>query len=291
MAAIISVPTPVTVKKILVGLDFSPASEPLIKIAAGIARHFGAELLLNHSMAVLPTTIGGMSGPGDYFELSKSYAEKELERIARSADLDDVNKTCLIGAGSPALGILDYAMDNDVDLIIMGTHGRRGIPHLLMASVTEEVLRKAKCPVLTVGPGLSKRFLTGTKVEKILYPTDLSERSLHAMPLVASIGVEQEAQIHCLHVAAPSTTEEETEPIRTRLQSLLCKHLSARYRAYCSLDYGDVADRIVANARIEESDLIVLGVGTRGLIDRHYEHITYKVIAESPCPVLTWIRE
>ena len=295
-ASMISIPTPVSVKKVVVGLDFSDISEAVLKTAGTIAQHFQAELVLTHCMAILPVTPAGMDGSSDYSFIAQEYVEKELQRWAHLPMLKGVKTKWVVSAGAPALSILDVASDDHADLIVMGTHGRRGLPHLLMASVTEEVVRKAKCPVLSIGPGLHERFGVNPRVNRILFPTDLTEHSLHALPLVASVGAEQEAAVHCLHVMPRSGTGtlpamEEIEHMQTKMQSLLCRHLNPRYHSTCHVDFGDVAERIVANAIIHEADLIMLGVGTRGFIDRHYEHITYRVIAESPCPVLTWMHD
>jgi nucleotide-binding universal stress UspA family protein len=247
-------------------------------------------------MAILPVTPTGMDGSSDYSFIAQEYVEKELQRWAHLPVLKGVKTHWVASAGAPALSILDIANDQHADLIVMGTHGRRGLPHLLMASVTEEVVRKAKCPVLSIGPGLHQRFDVNPRIHRILFPTDLTEHSMHALPLVASVGVEEEASVDCVHVMPRRSSgslplTEDIEHMQTKMRSLLCRHLNPRFHSNCLIDFGDVAERIVANAIIHESDLIVLGVGTRGFIDRHYEHITYRVIAEAPCPVLTWMRD
>lgn len=293
--ATVTVPTGLTVKKVLVGLDFSDISEAVLKTAGTVAQHFHAELLLNHCMTILPVSPAAMEADSDYSFIAQEYVEKELQRFAHLPMLKGLKTKWVAAAGSPALSILDIAKESEADLIVMGTHGRRGLKHLLMASVTEEVIRKAKCPVLSVGPGIHKRFSIAPRVQRILFPTDLSPHSLNAFPLIAAVGEEQGASVQCLHVL-PRVAEggrvfEDMEAVQTRLQSTLCRHLAPRYRANSLLDFGEVAERIVANGIIHESDLIVLGIQSRGFIDRHYEQITYRVIAEAPCPVLTWMHE
>ncbi|HZL88792.1 MAG TPA: universal stress protein [Pirellulaceae bacterium] len=133
--------------KILVPTDFSEGSEMALDWATVLARDTGATLLLLHVEAI-PLTTGG----GEFMYLDTRPPTAELaERLERVAPKDPgVPVVRRLLTGDPASAILRTAEEEDVELIVMGTHGRRGITRLLMGSVAEEVVRKAPCPVLTV---------------------------------------------------------------------------------------------------------------------------------------------
>ena len=133
--------------KILVPVDFSEGSDAALDWATVLARDTGATLLLVHVEAI-PSTTGG----GEYIYAIPEPPTAELaERLEKMVPSDpSVPVIHRMLTGDPATSILRTANAEDVDLIVMGTHGRRGLTRLLMGSVAEEVVRKAKCPVLTV---------------------------------------------------------------------------------------------------------------------------------------------
>jgi len=140
---------------ILAATDFSAASEQAVTYAASLALEFGATLHLLH---VVPDPILAAAWSEAYaYDLDKlgerlrRDAERQLaERAARIEGIV-VTRDALIGR--PASTITAIAADRDVDLIVMGTHGRSGVSHLFMGSVAERVVRTAPCPVLTVREG------------------------------------------------------------------------------------------------------------------------------------------
>lgn len=135
-------------RKILVPTDFSPYAERALKWAASLAGHYNAEILLLH---VLPdtATIWG-SEPVQELTRLRTKAEARLKDDATS--LQDCGKTVTVLAvsGQPFHEICAVATQYNVDLIVMGTHGRSGLSHVLLGSVAERVVRHAPCPVLTV---------------------------------------------------------------------------------------------------------------------------------------------
>jgi nucleotide-binding universal stress UspA family protein len=134
-------------KTILVPIDFSESSDAALDWATVLARDTGATLLLIH-VETVPLTTGG----GEYIYAIPEPPTQELqERLAKVAPKDpQVSVVRRLLAGDPADAIIRAAESENVDLIVMGTHGRRGITRLLMGSVAEAVVRRAPCPVLTV---------------------------------------------------------------------------------------------------------------------------------------------
>jgi nucleotide-binding universal stress UspA family protein len=140
------------IKTILVPTDFSENSAAALQYAEALARQFGATLHLLH--VCHPATLA--SAPVDAPFISMPDLEGDM-RAAAAAEMAKITETIAglamtteVAVGSPAACIVAAAVDHDVDLIVMGTHGRGPILHMVLGNVAERVVRSAPCPVLTV---------------------------------------------------------------------------------------------------------------------------------------------
>jgi nucleotide-binding universal stress UspA family protein len=133
--------------RILVPTDFSAGSEAALEMATSLARDSGGSLILAH-IEVIPLSAAG----GEYLYAVPEPPTEELLAKLNSIVLPDshVPAERRLLAGDPADAIIRLAKTEEVDMIVMGTHGRRGLTRLLMGSVAEAVVRAAPCPVLTV---------------------------------------------------------------------------------------------------------------------------------------------
>jgi nucleotide-binding universal stress UspA family protein len=135
-------------RRILAPTDFSAYSTEAMEYACSLVEKYNAELHLLHVLEMhassTPVFAGGLALTSRVQE-SREAAEKELLKVASG---HDAIRTTVVGP--PFLEILRYARDNEIDLIVMGTHGRSGLAHVLVGSVAERVVRKSSCPVLTV---------------------------------------------------------------------------------------------------------------------------------------------
>ena len=140
-----------TLKRILVPIDFSEPSEAALKYGIALARGFDAKLYLLHVLAKAPAepseTVEHPIGP---FERMRDAAREHLGNILTDHEAKDLASEFTTHVGTPYVEIIRYAKDHDIDLIVMGTHGRGLVAHMLMGSVAENVVRRAPCPVLTV---------------------------------------------------------------------------------------------------------------------------------------------
>ena len=145
----------IALKKILVATDFSEPSEAALAYGRELARTFGAKLTVLYVVENVLTRAYGTEG----FVLAEPDLQAGLEASARaqvdallSAEDRDVLRASgrVITSNAPAAAIVTCARDEGVDLLVMGTHGRGAMAHLLMGSVAERVVRTAPCPVLTV---------------------------------------------------------------------------------------------------------------------------------------------
>jgi universal stress protein A len=138
------------IQHLLVPFDFSPYAEQALAYAIGLAQTLQARLTLLHVRDTMSWGVAqaeAMIPPSVRQELETSIAEEMEEPLARVHQAGLQGKTA-IAQGVPFQTIIETARDNDVDLIVMGTHGRTGLTHVLMGSVAEKVVRLAPCPVL-----------------------------------------------------------------------------------------------------------------------------------------------
>lgn len=139
-------------KKILVPVDFSPHSTFAVRLGADLARRSSGAVTLLHVFDPLPYAL-----PGDYevFEPEQrqrldSQIHRSLAAAQRRAETAGAPRvTTQLREGSPAAEIVELAAAGQFDLIVMGTHGRRGLQHAILGSIAERVVRLAPCPVLT----------------------------------------------------------------------------------------------------------------------------------------------
>jgi len=146
----------ITLQRILLPTDFSEHSQEAAAYACEFADRFESELHVLHVLqdivALVPEPGLAFPPSGDYMQELKESADQALLQIPgeEAAKGKSIVRTTL--QGPPFVKIVRYAKEHDIDLIVMGTHGRSGLAHVLMGSVAERVVRKAPCPVLTVRP-------------------------------------------------------------------------------------------------------------------------------------------
>jgi universal stress protein A len=145
----------IRLQKILLPTDFSNYSAAATKYACELATKFGAELHLLHTLEThLASTPGfgmGLALP-NYISESRAAAEKSLAGVLDPTWAADRTVVLALAEGSPKVEIIRYARTHDIDLIVLATHGRSGLAHVIIGSVAETVVRTAPCPVLTVRP-------------------------------------------------------------------------------------------------------------------------------------------
>jgi nucleotide-binding universal stress UspA family protein len=145
----------ISLKRVLVATDFGEAADAALSYGRELARTFGARLDVLHVVEnVLTRGFGAEGYVASYPELQRDVedaARRQLNTIVTAEDRETAHaRAILLTSNSPAFAITAYAAEESIDLIVMGTHGRGAIAHLLMGSVAERVVRTAPCPVLTV---------------------------------------------------------------------------------------------------------------------------------------------
>jgi nucleotide-binding universal stress UspA family protein len=156
------------VARILVPTDFSETADAVLAYAKNLATHLNASLCLVHVFQdpSVPASFANeayVPAPPDLRERAVSEARANLLKRLEPGDEKRVPGTWAIVEGLTAKEIVNYAEENAIDLIVMGTHGRRGVAHLFLGSVAEHVVRTAMCPVLTVRHAARRRTAEATE--------------------------------------------------------------------------------------------------------------------------------
>jgi nucleotide-binding universal stress UspA family protein len=145
----------IRLQRILVPTDFSDSARKALSYGVSFAKEYGAEVLLLHVVETLAVGYASDLFPvpmAEVFEEISGYARKELGGLAAEARGKGASVRELVVQGKPAAEILRVAKEENVDMIVLGTHGKGVLDQALFGSTTERVVRKAPCPVLTVRP-------------------------------------------------------------------------------------------------------------------------------------------
>lgn len=282
-----------SVQRILFPTDFSESADLAMAHALFYAEHYDAELHILHSIS--------WHEPESIMSSMHKAAEQLIdEALGRHrGHLEDhfrVIKRTMVG-NATSRNLLGYAEDNQIDLIIMGTHGR-GLRHFLLGSVAEEVVRLAKCPVMTLRAGMPRP----PKVpERILLPFDFSEQSRCALRSAVDLALEYEAKIHLIHVVQdyyycselsggavsvrdlmPDIEEKHCEQLKTLVSEIANPDLKVEV----TVEMGAPVESVVRIAKDENTDLIVMGShGRSGLSHMLLGSTTERVVRLAPCGV------
>lgn len=290
------------IQKILFPTDQSECAEQALGRATFLADWHEAEL---HALSVLETE----AFPPrvlDEWQLSEEEIAEQLHLLWEGdgpvgTDEETAPPTLVteqVKAPSAAEGILRYAEKEDVDLIVMGTHGRRGARRLMMGSVAEEVVRRSECPVFTVR---AKREAEPDRpIERVLAPIDFSEFTEAAIDYAVELAQTYGARIDLVHVvndasfpgvygmdAQPLALEKMEEGAQEALEDLVHEHIGFE-DVRVAVEVGHPAGRIAGYAEEEDIDLIVIpSHGRSGLKRMLMGSVAEKVVRSAPCPVFT----
>jgi len=287
------------IERILCPIDFSEFSTTAFDYACSLARYYEAKLFLEHVISPVGATYPYYVLPDAavatiYFDLTAD-AEKRLQEMVNEHAQDGFQPELVVHKGFVPQTILTFAKERAVNLIVMGTHGRRGWDRLMMGSVTEHVLRKAPCPVLAVrkpahdfvDPKQGDEII---RLRKILFCTDFSENSSAALEYALSLAQEYRAELTVLHVLEEFPGRE----LQTKIEGIehqLREPIPPDALDWCTVKakvrVGKPYQEIVQLALEDQTDLIVLGVRGRNAVDLAiFGSTTHRVIQLGPCPVL-----
>jgi nucleotide-binding universal stress UspA family protein len=287
--------TRVSLKNILYATDFSPASEAALPYVLGLAKQYGAKVHALHVRFSATYPIVGPEAMPQIIEAAEEQARLDAQQLHEI--LANIPHDVTVSEGDLWPSISDIVCEQKIDLIVIGTHGRTGVGRALLGSVAEEIFRKAPCPVLTVGPHVSKDTGRRLEMREILYATDFSAESREALPYAISLAQEHQARLTLLHVIGEPEVGDLVNPqhyVDSTLRQLR-KLVPFEAERWCEprfiVAHGPAADKIMEAAIAIGADLIVLGVrgaaGNMGTTTHLLRPTAYRVVAQAQCPVLT----
>ncbi len=295
-------------KSVLMATDLSPASVKPLHHALAIARYYGAKLYVAHVVSPIPYLMAG----AEALQLGCEGASQDMQQLLRDllhdGSLNGLDHEFIIRHGSVWEELQAIIFQKQVDLVVVGTHGRRGIEKVLLGSVAEQVFRDATCPVLTVGPYSYREShvdLTG-EIRTYLFATDFGETSLRALPQAVSLASQTNAGLILLHVvpAAPVPQipgwysaseimlmrENARQACMRRLEQLMPREEETPIESAFVVQFGIPSEKILQVALDKGVDLIILGLrraSLAGTISHMPWATAYEVVCGAGCPVLT----
>ena len=298
----------IAINQILCPIDFSDASRHALHHAVALAKWYRSALTLLH----VHQPIAVPAGPPEVMPvmvMTRGQHEQLLAAL-RSAVGTAVGESVLahvdVVEGAAVREIIECANKTAADLIVMGTHGASGFERLVLGSVTEKVLRKSSCPVLTVPPRAPDWAPVPPFFKRILCAVDFSDCSMRALKYATSLAEEADACLTVAHVfelegALPESWRETLTPpsIRDELIAIeqarretLASAVPESARAFCRVETilasGTPYREILRLATQKQSELIVLGIHGRNAADLLFFGSTANhVVRGALCPVLT----
>ena len=284
----------VLLSKILVTTDFSEVSNHALDYAISLARRYDARIYLAHVITPDPFQFAEPQLAQATYEKVRQAAEEGITEILVSGKLRGVPHEVLLEEGNvwPALEKLIVA--NEIDLVVVGTHGCGKVQKILIGSVAEEIFRQADCAVLTVGPAVTGDVSKEIDLKNILFATDFGPGAEKAAAHAFSLAQEHGARLSLLHVieSAAAYTEESVARQReiniVRMKQLMPRGSENWCRPEFQVTFGAAVEEILHAAKSMDADLIVMGAKPRKSLAGHVPlTIAYNIVTKATSPVLT----
>jgi nucleotide-binding universal stress UspA family protein len=284
----------VLLTKILVTTDFSEVSDRALDYAIALARRYDARIYLAHVITPDPFQFAEPQLAQATYEKVRQAAEEGITDILISGKLRGVPHEVLMEEGNvwPALNKL--ITEHEIDLVVVGTHGRGKVQKILIGSVAEEIFRQADCAVLTVGPAVKGETRKEVELKSILFATDFGPGAEKAAAHAFSLAQEHDARLTLLHVieSAAAYTEESVARQRdiniVRMEKLMPRGTENWCKPEFRVTFGAAVEEILIAAREAKADLVVMGAKPRRSLAGHVPlTIAYTVVTKAGCPVLT----
>jgi len=292
---LVTAPTRIKLQNILFATDFSHSAQSALPYALDLARAYNAGVF---SVNVIPHMPFVEAAEPDIEQIRLS-AKQRMTDWSGSESFRGVRHTEKIEQGEIPEVLSMLVRENDIDLVVIATGGRKGFEKLLMGSVAEEVFRNAECPVLTIGPH-AMPWKDGC-LRHIVYATDFGPESVHGLPYAIAFAEANRAFLTMLHVAPePGVVLPEPEPgalpvldreevVATtvkQLRALIPEANELWHEPEYSVRFGPAAEMILKSAH--GADMIVLGVKRPTAFTKHLgAGVAYTLACQAPCPVLS----
>ena len=304
----IAVSTLVGVKSVLIATDFSPVSDKPLRHALAVARHYGAKFYLAHVVSSIGFTLAGPDAANTACQAVWRDARELEDELVKKGALAGLQHEVIVRQGDVWEELDKVIEQEQVDLLVVGTHGRGGVRKLILGSVAEKIFRHADCMVLTVGPEASPEVPIDShrSIRPFLFATDFGAASLHALPFAISSANHFAAKLVLLHVMPTVTVPDPSrwytandvvharEDARIahlhRLETLVSQDTGLKIRPEFRVEFGVPDEVILHTAASLNADAIIMGLHRSAHISTasHMPWDTaYEVVRRARCPVLT----
>ena len=284
-------PEPVWINNILFLTDFSPTSNSALRHALSVARRFEAKVYVTH--VVEPPLAAPLAAAFYDTKSARKDAEKKFNALLSAGKLNDVLHEIILAEGSLWPVVEKIIAEKKIDLILVGSHGRKGFRKMMLGSVAEAIYRKATCPVLTIGPENSANPESEMRSRRILLATDLRDEAHCASDYAIAMAERHAAELIVLHVIEDEVSdfgraEQQRLASLARMEGLVPPETLLASKPTMVVARGCAADEIGEMARKYGADLIVIGVrGGKRMAGHLPSTVAYQVLCQALCPVLT----
>lgn len=291
------------INRILVATDFSACAKRAVAYSMCVARAWSAHVDLLYVVEESRKLEFDAPFADPLLEKRRKEADRLLGDLATRVEQEGMDVGWSLREGIPSEQIGQTALEQRADLVVVGTHGRTGLDHIMLGSTAERVIKQAPCPVLTVRVAPihgEKDVDVPPRISHLLVPIDFSSPSLDALEYAIQVVDRFGARLTIVHVLEPiyfdlelglGRIEQEVQK-RTHWETQLdglAQVARERGLAAGSVVLGGIpSESIVTYARGQCCDLIVMGThGRRGLTRLRYGSVAESVLRQAPCPVLT----
>jgi nucleotide-binding universal stress UspA family protein len=284
----------ISITKILCPVDFFPASDAAFDHAVSLAANYDARVHLLHVITpLLPTAYEYAIDTAAIMDSLEKNAAEELGKLAARAREAGVFVDTEIRIGDVYDEIKHAIEDERPELLVMGTHGRRGVERWFMGSTTEKMLRHSPVPMLTIS-STGEKVTTTPRFHRILVTTDFSDGTPDALAYAFSVAQENDARItllHVIHDAAADVSGKYRDSLVKGVEKQLADLVPPEARNWCDVvtcvETGVPYRIILRTLEDEKVDLLVMNIHGKGMLDRALLGSTAeRVVRAASCPVM-----
>jgi nucleotide-binding universal stress UspA family protein len=285
----------ISISKILCPVDFFPASDAALNNAAELAANYDARIHLLHVITpLLPTAYEYAIDTASIMDSLEKNAAEEMKALVARAKEAGVCADVELRIGDVYDEIKQCIEAEKPELVVMGTHGRRGVERWFMGSTTEKLMRHCPVPLLTISASGEKLAAAAPRFRRILVTTDFSEGTADALAYAFFVAQENDSRIMLLHVVHDATAD-----VSGKYRDLLLKGVDEQLqelippeaRNWCdvvtSVKTGAPYRIILRTLEDEKVDLLVMNIHGKGMLDRALLGSTAeRVVRAASCPVM-----
>ena len=280
----------VRLRRILFATDFSTASKLAMPFAAKLADRVGARLFVMNVQEPVNYALPPESWKG--LDIAR---EQELETIVQDIHRERpglLPPQILKGEGIVWSEVADAVKKNEIDLVVIGTHGRTGLGKFLLGSQAEEILRHSSVPVYIIGPNVGEPKSQLGYMRSIIFATDFGPASLTASQYAVSMAEEFATRLAVVHVfgknhAGDFATQRNVSDCEHKMEVMLPREANFWCDPTFVVEHGEPWEKIIEVAEKKGANLIVLGAYASSAATGTARNTVHNVIAHAPCPVLT----